>query len=85
MKNLNTKIKEPVKHGGEVVLVWEFISTFVTGDLAFIDNIIGKNMILNILKYKLLKEGKKNGNLIYIQILSKYQSQSTNCKRIFNS
>ena len=85
MKNLNTKIKEPVKHGGEIVLVWAIISTFVTGDLAFIDNIMGKNMFLNILKYKLLKERQKNGNLIYIQILSKYQSQSTNCKRIFNS
>ena len=69
MKNLNTKIKESVKHGGEVVLVWEFISTFVTGD--FIDNIMGKNMFLNILKYKLLKERQKNGNLVYIQILSK--------------
>ena len=42
MKNLNTKIKEPVKHGGGVVLVWVFISTFVTGDLAFIDNIMSR-------------------------------------------
>ena len=66
MKNLNTKIKEPVNHGGEVVLVWDFISTFVIGDFAFIDNIMGKNMFLNILKYKLLKERQKNGNLIYI-------------------
>ena len=78
MKNLNTKIKEPVKHGGEVVLVWEFISTFVTGDLAFIDNIMGKNMFLNILKYKLLKEGKKkrefnlHSNFIKISI-AKYE------------
>lgn len=44
-----------VKHGGEIVLVWEWVSSIVRGYLPIIDNIMDKNMYLYILKYKFLK------------------------------
>lgn len=59
-EELNLNIRKPLyKNDGVNVFVWGCTSTPGIGELVFIDNIMEKNIYLNILKYNLRRSGMK--------------------------
>lgn len=54
-------IQSTVKHGGAGVMVWGCMSAAGVGELVFIDEVMDKNIYLNILKDNLHKSAQKLG------------------------
>lgn len=54
-------LRATIKHGGGSILVWGCMSAAGTGDLVFIDDIMDKNIYLNILKDNLNHSARKLG------------------------
>lgn len=52
-------LRATIKHGGESVLVWGCMNAAGIGDLVFIDDIMDKNIYLNILKNNLDHSARK--------------------------